>query len=87
MSRGELERIINIGPKLAAGLRRIGIADLESLRERGAIPVWDDLRQAEEFDCVHSLLALTGALAGVRWHELPDDVRADLSAYVRRNGS
>ena len=27
------------------------------------------------------LSALEGALRGVRWHDLPDDVKADLKAF------
>ena len=83
MNHDELESVVNIGPKLAAALRRIGIDDLEMLRERGAVDAWDDLRRAGEFDCVPSLLALTGAVAGVRWHDLPATQRASLADHVR----
>ncbi|MFJ3956766.1 TfoX/Sxy family DNA transformation protein [Arthrobacter sp. NPDC090010] len=87
MSREELQGVVNIGPKLAAGLERIGIEDLATLRERGAVEVWEELRQAAEFDCVHSLLALAGAIAGCRWHELPAQQRAALAEHVRGRAS
>jgi DNA transformation protein len=77
-----LETIVNIGPKLAAGLRAVGITDLDQLRAEGAVSAWERLREADEFDCASSLLALEGAIQGIRWHHLPAERRADLTAYV-----
>lgn len=77
-----LESIVNIGPKLAAGLRSVGITDIDQLRAEGAISAWERLRRADEFDCVSSLLALEGAIHGIRWHHLPTEVRAELTAHV-----
>lgn len=82
-----LESVVNIGPKLAAGLRNVGVNDLGQLCDEGAVAVWERLRRADEFDCVHSLLALEGAVQGIRWHDLPADLRSDLAAYVRRSAS
>lgn len=87
MIHDDLQSTVNIGPKLAAGLRRIGIDNLAMLRERGALSAWEDLRRESEFDCVHSLLAITGALAGVRWHDLPEQQRVALAGYVRGSGN
>lgn len=84
---GRLESVVNIGPKLAAGLRNVGVNDLGQLCDEGAAPVWERLRHADEFDCVHSLLALEGAVRGVRWHDLPAHFRSDLAAYVRKSRS
>lgn len=84
---GRLESVVNIGPKLAAGLRNIGVDDLDQLCDEGARAVWERLRHAEQFDCVHSLLALEGAVRGIRWHDLPADLRSDLAAHVRRSAS
>lgn len=79
---GRLETIVNIGPKLAAGLRAVGIADIDQLRAIGAKSAWERLRWADEFDCVNSLLALEGAIQDIRWHHLPAEVRAELTAYA-----
>lgn len=80
-----LESVVNIGPKLAAGLRAVGITDLEQLRAEGAVSSWERLRRTDEFDCVHSLLALEGAIQGIRWHHLPPELRADLTAHAHRS--
>jgi DNA transformation protein len=79
---GRLETIVNIGPKLAAGLRAVGITDIDQLRAEGAISAWERLRRADEFGCANSLLALEGAIQDIRWHHLPAEIRAELTAYV-----
>jgi TfoX C-terminal domain len=63
----ELERLPNIGPKLAADLRQVGVPDEETLRRVGAEETARRLEEAGLRDCTHSRRALEGALAGVRW--------------------
>jgi DNA transformation protein and related proteins len=63
----ELESLPNIGPKLAADLRQIGVPDEETLRRVGAEEASRRLEEAGLRDCTHSRRALEGALAGVRW--------------------
>jgi len=66
-----LEDVVNIGPALAHDLRAIGIEDLDALREAGAEEAWRRLYAAGSRDCLSSLLALEGAIRGVRWMQLP----------------
>jgi DNA transformation protein len=84
-----LEQTINIGPRLAAQLRQVGVADLESLRELGAQEAWDRLRAVGLRDCANSRLALEGAVRGVRWISIPKAERARIveSAYDSDTGS
>ncbi|WP_428983163.1 TfoX/Sxy family DNA transformation protein [Phytohabitans maris] len=63
----ELESLVNIGPKLAADLRQVGVPDAETLRRIGAPEAAQRLADAGLRDCTHSRRALEGALAGVRW--------------------
>jgi DNA transformation protein len=79
----ELEQVVNIGPKLAAGLRQVGIRSLDELVDRGSIEAWELLRGAGLFDCCSSMLALEGAVQGVRWHHLPRELRDELAAHVK----
>jgi DNA transformation protein and related proteins len=62
-----LEDLPNIGPKLAADLRQVGVPDAEALRSVGAAEAAQRLEDAGLRDCTHSRRALEGALAGVRW--------------------
>lgn len=73
----------NIGPKLSTALVLIGVLDVETLTARGAIPVWEEFRAAGLFDCTHSLLALEGAIRGMRTGELDPTVREALRRHVR----
>jgi DNA transformation protein len=34
--------------------------------------------------CYMRLCGLEGAIRGVRWHDLPDDVKADLKVFYRK---
>lgn len=82
MSR--VESAINIGPVLAADLRRAGITTVEELREVGHVGAWRRLRQvAPDRDCTHTCLAIAGAVAGVRWMTLPAAERARIAAEAR----
>jgi len=63
----ELETLVNIGPKLAADLRAVGVPDAEALRELGAQAAAERLEAAGLRDCEHSRRALDGALTGIRW--------------------
>jgi DNA transformation protein and related proteins len=83
-----LEDVVNIGPALAHDLRAVGIDDLEALRALGAPEAWRRLHAAGSRDCLSSLLALEGAVRGVRWMQLApgdrdaccDALRAALAA-------
>jgi len=62
-----LESLVNIGPKLAADLRTVGVPDVETLRTVGAQAAAQRLADAGLRDCTHARRALEGALDGVRW--------------------
>jgi DNA transformation protein len=80
---GPLEGVVNIGPALAHDLRAIGIEDLEALRTAGAPSAWVRLNGAGSRDCLHSLLALEGAVRGVPWMQLSPADRDALAAAAR----
>jgi hypothetical protein len=63
---GALEDLVNIGPKLSADLRAVGIPDEETLRSVGAAEAAQRLEAAGLRDCTNARRALEGALAGVR---------------------
>jgi len=67
MTGTPLEGLVNIGPRLAADLRAVGIEDVETLREVGADESAARLEPAGLHDCTHAKRALDGALRGVRW--------------------
>jgi DNA transformation protein len=70
---------VNIGPTLAAELTAVGVDSVERLRELGALPSWELLGGAGMRDCANSLLALEGAVRGVRWTSIPQAERRRLT--------
>jgi DNA transformation protein and related proteins len=73
-----IESLPNIGPELAAQLQKIGINTSEELLRVGAMAAWQRLVRAGLRDCLNSLLALEGAIEGVRWQELPIERKEEL---------
>lgn len=79
-----IEDAVNVGTKLAAQLRELGIETIDGLREVGAQAAWDKLYEAGMRDDVPTRLALEGAVRGVRWKEISPEERQELSAEVAR---
>jgi len=78
-----LEDVVNIGPALAHDLRAIGVADIDALRELGADEAWIRMHASGGHDCLSSLLALEGAVRGVRWMQISADDRDAVVAAAR----
>ena len=82
----ELDRMRNLGRVSAARLRAVGIATPEELKRVGAIEAYVRLRRA--FPGVikeRALYALHGAVTGVRWYALSEEIKAALrDAAARR---
>jgi EAL domain-containing protein (putative c-di-GMP-specific phosphodiesterase class I) len=78
-----IESGVNIGPLLGPSLRRAGIESLETLRTVGALAAWRRLRASEpEIANERVLLALEGAIRGVRWAAVPGVERRRLITAV-----
>jgi DNA transformation protein len=79
----DLDDLPNVGPTLAAELRAAGIVSVHQLRTLGARSAWARLRDVNrERDCASSLLALEGALRGVRWMAMDRAERDRIRAYA-----
>jgi DNA transformation protein len=82
-----LTTLPNLGRVLVARLATVGIRTVGELRAVGEEAAWRKVRAALPADaCISSRLALAGACRGVRWHTLPQELRARLSAEVRAGG-
>ena len=68
----------NVDSGLATELRRIGISDAETLKRIGAEAVWRRLLRHGWSGGLNGLLRLEGAVAGVRWNEVPFERRQEL---------
>ena len=78
---GELSKVVNIGPKVEEQLISVGINSLEKLKELGSKNAWLRIQEIDSSACIHRLLALEGAIQGVKKSDLPDSVKADLKTF------
>jgi DNA transformation protein len=80
----ELEALPNIGPVVAARLRKAGIASAEQLLSLGAERAFLQLRAALPEDaCLSTLYGLAGAVDGVSDRALPPRRREQLRELFR----
>jgi DNA transformation protein len=75
----------NIGKVLGQRLRTVGIDTREKLEAMGDADAFGRLcARFPEDACIHTRLALAGAVRGIRWHDLPRDVQADVTRGLAR---
>ena len=82
---GELSKLPNIGKAVEAQLIQVGIEAPEALREIGAKAAWLKIQEIDPSACIHRLLALSGAIQGVKKTDRPDAVKADLKAFYQEH--
>lgn len=80
---GELQALANIGAKLEKQLEDTGIATPDALRAAGSRQAWLDIQAIDPSACYMRLCALEGALQGVRWHDLPAEVKQELRKFYQ----
>jgi DNA transformation protein len=77
----DLADLPNISVALAEELRQVGITNQAELVAVGAELAWQRLRRAGLRDCMHTLLALEGAVQGRPWRELACDRKSELVRF------
>lgn len=78
---GELSKLPNIGPKVEEQLQEVGITTYEQLKEMGSQQAWLKIKAIDDSTCMHRLLALEGAIQGIRKSELSAEKRAELKEF------
>ena len=82
---GELSKLPNIGKTVEEQLVTVGIDTYDKLKEIGAKKAWLKILEIDESACIHRLMALEGAIRGVKKNLLPDDVKKDLKEFYQSN--
>lgn len=78
----KLTDLPNISKVNAKKLRDAGIETPEELRRLGSREALFRVRlHSDPGACLNMLYGLEGAIRGIRWHDLPDDVKAELKAF------
>ncbi len=78
---GELSKLPNIGKTVEEQLLQVGITTAEELKTDGAKAAWLKIQEIDETACIHRLLALEGAIRGVKKSLLPEEIKADLREF------
>ncbi len=80
---GELSKLPNIGKTLEEQLLRAGITTPEQLRETGSREAWLRILAFDPSACYNRLCGLEGAVQGIRWHQLPGEIKGELKEFYR----
>ncbi|WP_026888930.1 TfoX/Sxy family protein [Clostridium beijerinckii] len=82
---GELLKLPNIGKEVERQLNEVGIFTYDELKDIGAEQVWLMIQEIDDSACIHRLLALEGAIHGVRKTELSQKRKEDLKDFYNWN--
>ncbi|WP_346913197.1 TfoX/Sxy family protein [Clostridium sp.] len=77
----KLSDLPNIGKKLEEQLNEVGIETIEQLKAVGSKQAWLNIRAIDSSACINRLCALEGAIRGIGWHSLSEEVKMDLKAF------
>ena len=82
---GALSELPNIGENVEEQLNQVGINTADELAKAGSKEAWLRIVEIDESACINRLMALEGAIRGVKKNMLPDEVKADLKAFYQKN--
>lgn len=78
---GELSKLLNIGKEVESQLNKVEIFTYDELKEIGAEQAWLKIQEIDSSACIHRLLALEGAINGVKKTALPEERKAELKDF------
>lgn len=80
---GELAKLPNIGKTVEEQLLQVGISSADELKKIGSKAAWLKIQAIDESACIHRLMALEGAIQGVKKTMLSDEVKAALKEFYQ----
>lgn len=81
----ELTSLPNIAKAMEQQLIEADIHTAEELRSVGARAAWLRIFAFDPSACYNRLCGLEGAIRGVRWRDLPEDVKVELKDFYRQH--
>ena len=82
---GELSKLENIRKKVEEQLEQVGISTAEELRNIGSKAAWLRIQEIDESACINRLMALEGAIQGVKKTMLSDEIKTDLKMFYKEH--
>ncbi|MHB8033344.1 competence protein TfoX [Clostridium botulinum] len=77
----ELLKLPNIGKEVERQLNKVGIFTYDELKDIGTEQTWLKIQEIDASACIHRLLALEGAIQGVKKTALLQEGKADLKDF------
>ncbi len=81
----ELSKLPNIGRVVEAQLNEVGISTEADLKAVGSKQAWLRILAIDDSACINRLMALEGAVRGVKKSTLSDEVKTELKEFYREN--
>lgn len=78
-----LSKLPNIGKVLEQKLIDAGVENADELKVIGSKEAFIKIKNIDDTSCYNMLCALEGAIQGVRWHELSEDIKQDLKFFFQ----
>lgn len=82
----KLSKLPNIGKIVEKQLNDVGINNFYELKETGSREAWLKIKEIDPSACLNRLYALEGAILGIRWHNLPEEIKTDLKNFYKEFG-
>ena len=77
----KLTTLPNIGKTIADRLMLVGIEIPDDLKSIGSENAFIRIKTLDQDACIHELMALEGAIQGIRWHNLDSDRKVQLKYF------
>ena len=78
---GQLANLPNIGKVIEEQLNAVGINTAEQLVQTGAENAWLKIQAIDSSACIHRLLALEGAIRGIKKTDIPVERKVELKKF------
>lgn len=85
VENAELTSLPNVGIEMKKQLNAIGINTPEDLVATGSREAWLRIRAIDSSACYNRLCGLEGAIQGIRWHYLDDELKKELKSFYEVN--
>lgn len=81
----EFSKLPNIGKEVEQQLYDADIRTIDQLRALGSKRAWLKIQENDSSACIHRLLALEGAIRGIKKIDLPAEVKQELKAFYQEH--
>lgn len=82
---GELSKLPNIGKEVESQLNKVGIFTYDELKNIGAEQAWLKIQKNDVSACIYRLLALEGAIQGIKKTALQQERKEVLKNFYNLN--